>query len=200
MLDKLIKTGVKREAALYLIGRTLGIFPENSFKQYSHIFDPEALDNEVSKMLSSFLTDLTRMGALYTAKEDIIKWNTDFKVDSVLESIEKKKQDRERLAQKMMKIKQQLRKLIITGKIINNCIPEGLILTISTVDFNVIAISTLVTQNTNWENVFEVGAKVLWKFNDSHDDVLVFSMKSISQDVFMYVSNDGKIEIEKEDS
>jgi len=109
MLDEFLKTDNTVKVALYKIGRVLGFFSENSFKQYEYLLNDES-DNDVRKLLSSILASLTHCGAIVSTDENRVKWNENFKIDSYLEMMQQKKASRARQAQDRAAIKNILRK------------------------------------------------------------------------------------------
>jgi hypothetical protein len=169
MLNDSLKKEVGRDQLLYLIGRFLGLFPENSFEQFKSIFED---DNEIQKMLASIYNDLNKCGALCTVEGDKIKWNEKFNVEAYLESQNRHKAAKAAETQVRTKIKGVIRKFISPEQTIQS---GNLKVRIKSVDLDLLEIKTIVVTATDeWEKVFKPGYIASWKYVNTFDDMHVF--------------------------
>jgi len=203
MLDELLKNPINRDEALYFLGRVIGLFPTNSFEQYKYLLEYEA-DNEVNELLTRLLSDFEHQGMVHFVEGDKVKWNDNFKVETYLESIKRKKEERSKQAQQKAAAKKFLRRFVSKGKVLKDNFPDGLVMVITDVDYETMAITTSVQDNTNWEHAFNKGEKVVWEFNAGYDDMLVLTADVIDKEPghgaqnVMYVKDDGSIEAERD--
>jgi hypothetical protein len=199
MLNEFLKTDDSIEAALYKIGRVFGFFTEGSFKQYRYLLNEES-DNEIQKLLRSTLSSLESCGAIISTDVDKVKWNPNFKVESVIEMMEQKKIARARQAQDRAKIKSLLRKYVVPGQKI---VQHDIVLVVKSVDLDTLSVKAVVAQNKKWEHVFNVGFLSVWEFNGLVGDQAAFEAEpeiesDNSTQSLMYLYDDGKFCIERD--
>jgi len=203
MLNDLLKDPVDRNKALYCLGRVIGLFPKDSFEQYKYLLEPEA-DNEINELLTRLLGDFEHQGMVHFVEDDKVKWNENFKVDTYLEAIKRKKEERAKQAQKKAAAKKFLRRFASVSQVLKDNAPNGLVMVITDIDYDAISIITSVQDNTNWAHAFNKGEKVIWEYNASYDDMLVLTANVPDKEAghgaqnVMYVLDSGKIQAERD--
>jgi len=203
MLNKLLKDPMDRSKALYCLGQVIGLFPENSFEQHKYLLEPDA-DNEINELLTRLLGDFERQGMVHFVEDDKVEWNENFKVDTYLESIKRKKEERARQAQAKAAAKKFLRRFASVGQVLKDNFPSGLVMVITDIDHDAISITTSIRDNTNWAHAFNNGEKVIWEYSASYDDMLVLTANVTDKEKghgaqnVMYVLDSGKIQAERD--
>ena len=186
--DTLKTTEVDRDKLLYLIGRFLGLFPENSFDQYKHVFESE---NDIQKMLVSIYRDLLTCGAILTVEGDKITWSPRFDIDTVLQQIERRKVSKAAEAQSRAKVKGIVRKYITPGQVITS---DGLTVKVKVIDVDLLTITTIVQSvNDVWSKTYKLSTEITWTYNNINDGLVIFEDDSEN---LMYFEN-GMISFDK---
>jgi len=199
MLNKMLEKPTSRTDVLYKIGRLLGIFPENSFNNIKYIFDSE---NEINNVLGHIFRNMTNCGMIIAIEGDKIRWNANFKVDSYLETLEKKKEEKIKLAKIRAEVTRDIRKFVIKSQLIDSC---GLVAHIEYVDIENLDIVTIIKKvDSTWSNTFKVGAKATWRYINSFGSQHIFETdnqinlnQGNSAQNLLYIDN-GKISFDKD--
>lgn len=159
MLNDKLENAISRDKLLYWIGRYLGLFPENSFEQYKHLFLTE---NEIHTMLATIYKDLQHIGVLSTTKDDKISWNVKFNIDDFVANLEKRKEAQVRQTQARVRVKSTIRRTIIPGQVIKN---SGLTVKVTNVNTDLLEIKTIVQEtDEEWMKIFKIGYEPIWKY------------------------------------
>lgn len=165
------------EAALYKLGCVIGIF-DGTYDFYKYIF--ENPENEIYKFLASILADLSRRGMTHSFENDSVVWNENFKVESYLEMVKRKKDERNRQHKTTTEAKKVLRKYVSTGMTIGD---DWLQVKVVSVDYDSLEIKAVVQKATDvWANVFEVGYTSVWRYINSFGEQIVFEADSPKQE------------------
>jgi hypothetical protein len=173
MLNDKLKTEVSRDRLLYWIGRHLGLFPENSFDQYKYLFTTE---NEIHSILATIYRNLQHCGVLITTKDDKIKWNDAFAIDTYVKDLQKKKDAKTRETQVRTKVKSEMRKFVTKGETITSF---GLSAEVTDINLDLFEIKTKILKvDEEWAKAFTPGVEVIWKYIRDFDDQYVFGAKA----------------------
>jgi len=163
--------------ALYKLGCAIGVF-EKPFDSYKHMFEHE--ENEIYQFLVPILADLCRRGMIHAGKDDLLMWDESFKIDSYLESVKRKKEERTRQHKSMTEAKKVLRKNVSTGMTIGD---DWLQVKVISVDYDLLEIKAVVAKaNQEWANVFDIGYISVWRYINSFGDQIVFEADSPKQE------------------
>jgi hypothetical protein len=172
-LKQALSKPTSHNEALYKLGCVIGMF-DQPYDSYKHIFESE--DNEICQCLTFILADLSRRGMTYSSTADSVVWNESFKVDSYLEAVKRKKEDRARQQKVLTEAKKILRKYVSTGMIIGD---DWLQVKVVSVDYDLLEIKAIVQKATQeWEKVFAVGHTSVWKYINSFGNQIVFQTDS----------------------
>ncbi|MDO8640464.1 MAG: hypothetical protein Q7R33_02880 [Nitrosarchaeum sp.] len=203
MLNTLLEKPMSHSQTLYCIGRSLGLFPKDSYQNFKHLFTEES-DNDIEKTLSSILRQLTSLGQIITVDDNKIQWNGSFHIDTHLEHQAKKKTDRANHLQAIALTKKTIRKYLMVGKDITDGGPNDLVFVIREIDFDNLLITTnIVRSNGIWTRVFAVNEKVVWHYNISLGDQIIFEASSKNKEAneeqsLLYLHTNGTIIIDRD--
>jgi hypothetical protein len=195
MLNDKLETEISRDKLLYWIGRYLGLFPENSFNQYKHLFLTE---NVIHSMLATIYKDLQHIGILATTKDDKIIWNNKFNIDNFVASLEKRKEAQIRQTQARVKVKSAIRRSIVPGQVIKN---SGLTIKITNVNTDLLEIKTIIQEvNEEWSKIFKVGFEPIWKYIKDVENQSIFGTDSQFETIAqnLMILENGKISFERD--
>jgi hypothetical protein len=169
-----ISEPVSLNLALYKLGCRLGLFPDLVYSDYKHIFEAE--DNELRMFLSHILAELSRHGMVHSVEDDRIVWNKSFQVNTYLEMVKRKKDERNRQHKAVTEVKKILRKYVSVGMTIGD---DWLQVKVVSVDYDLLEIKAIVQKATQeWEKVFVIGYTSVWKYINSFGDQIVFQADS----------------------